>query len=107
MHAVFNPSFNALATLTAHGVTAGHILDIARERHVEQALNETPDKLNRDRRLVLLNDPVTMSRLHCRVWRALRKYSSRVGRISSSLNPLALKAVSRTLRNTGSAGIFA
>ncbi len=71
MHAVFNPSFNALATAMA---TARHrhgqILDIARERHVEQALNETPDKLNRDRRLVLLSDPVTLSRLHYRVGRA-------------------------------------
>ncbi|CAJ0947340.1 unnamed protein product [Ranitomeya imitator] len=46
MHAVFNPSFNALATAMA---TARHrasqVLEIARDRHVEQALNETPDKL--------------------------------------------------------------
>lgn len=52
MHAVFNPSFNALATAMA---TARHraskVLEIARDRHVEQALNETPEKLNRDRRL--------------------------------------------------------
>lgn len=69
MHAVFNPSFNALATAMA---TARHraskVLEIARDRHVEQALNETPEKLNRDRRLVLLSDPVTMARLHFRVW---------------------------------------
>lgn len=69
MHAVFNPSFNALATAMA---TARHraskVLEIARDRHVEQALNETPEKLNRDRRTVLLNDPVTMARLHFRVW---------------------------------------
>lgn len=44
------------------------MLEIARDRHVEQALNETPEKLNRDRRLVLLSDPVTMARLHYRVW---------------------------------------
>ena len=93
MHAVFNPSFNALATAMA---TARHrhgrILDIARERHVEQALNETPDKLNRDRRLVLLSDPVTMSRLHYRVWNAPEKYSSWVGAYQQlTLNPLALK----------------
>ncbi len=46
MHAVFNPSFNALATAMA---TARHraskVLEIARDRHVEQALNETPEKL--------------------------------------------------------------
>jgi membrane glycosyltransferase len=77
MHAVFNPSFNALATAMA---TARHrasqVLEIARDRHVEQALNETPEKLNRDRRLVLLSDPVTMARLHYRVWAAPEKYSS-------------------------------
>ncbi|SQC93964.1 Glucans biosynthesis glucosyltransferase H [Cedecea neteri] len=58
MHAVFNPSFNALSTAMA---TARHrkslVLEIARDRHVEQALNETPDKLNRDRRLVAAERP--------------------------------------------------
>ncbi len=77
MHAVFNPSYNALATAMA---TARHrasqVLEIARDRHVEQALNETPDKLTRDRRLVLLSDPVTMSRLHYRVWSSPERYSS-------------------------------
>ena len=29
---------------------ASKVLEIARDRHVEQALNETPEKLNRDRR---------------------------------------------------------
>jgi membrane glycosyltransferase len=70
----------------------GHILEIARERHVEQALNETPEKLNRDRRLVLLSDPVTMARLHYRVWAAPEKYSSWVNAYQQvTLNPLALK----------------
>ncbi len=93
MHAVFNPSFNALATAMATARhRQGHILEIARERHVEQALNETPDKLNRDRRLVLLSDPVTMSRLHYRVWAAPEKYSSWVNAYQQlALNPLALK----------------
>jgi membrane glycosyltransferase len=94
MHAVFNPSFNALATAMA---TARHrasdILEIARDRHVEQALNETPDKLNRDRRLVLLSDPVTLSRLHYRVWAAPEKYLSWVNYYQDlKLNPQALKA---------------
>ncbi len=94
MHAVFNPSFNALATAMA---TARHreskVLEIARDRHVEQALNETPDKLTRDRRLVLLSDPMTMARMHYRVWSSPEKYSSWVSHYSAiKLNPLALKA---------------
>jgi len=94
MHAVFNPSFNALATAMA---TARHrasqVLEIARDRHVEQALNEPPEKLNRDRRLVLLSDPVTMARLHYRVWTSPERYSSWVNYYKDvKLNPLALKA---------------
>lgn len=93
MHAVFNPSFNALATAMA---TARHraskVLEIARDRHVEQALNETPEKLNRDRRLVLLSDPVTMARLHFRVWNSPERYSSWVSYYEEiKLNPLALR----------------
>ena len=93
MHAVFNPSFNALATAMA---TARHraskVLEIARDRHVEQALNETPEKLNRDRRLVLLSDPVTMARLHFRVWNSPERYSSWVSYYEGiKLNPLALR----------------
>jgi membrane glycosyltransferase len=94
MHAVFHPSFNALATAIA---TARHreskVLEIARDRHVEQALNEAPDKLNRDRRLVLLSDPIIMSRLHYRVWAMPEKYASWVNYYQQlTLNPLALKA---------------
>ncbi|WP_226569756.1 glucans biosynthesis glucosyltransferase MdoH [Mangrovibacter yixingensis] len=77
MLSVFHPTYNALATAMAtarHGKS--NVLEIARDRHVEQALNETPDKLNRDRRLVLLSDPVTMARMHYRVWTAPEKYSS-------------------------------
>lgn len=74
-------------------VTAPAVLEIARDRHVEQALNETPEKLNRDRRLVLLSDPVTMARLHYRVWSAPERYSSWVNYYKElKLNPLALKA---------------
>ena len=93
MHAVFNPSFNALATAMATARhRSGHILEIARERHVEQALNETPDKLTRDRRLVLLSDPVTMARMHYRVWASPERYLSWVNFYQDvKLNPLALK----------------
>ena len=93
MHAVFNPSFNALATAMATARhRASHVLEIARDRHVEQALNETPEKLNRDRRLVLLSDPVTMARLHYRVWNSPEKYSSWVSYYQGiTLNPQTLK----------------
>ncbi|MDU5686899.1 MAG: glucan biosynthesis glucosyltransferase H, partial [Kluyvera cryocrescens] len=93
MHAVFNPAFNALATAMATARhRSSHVLEIARDRHVEQALNDMPEKLNRDRRLVLLSDPVTLSRLHYRVWAAPEKYSSWVGEYNKlTLNPLALK----------------
>ncbi len=92
IHAVFNPALNALATAMA---TARHrngsVLEIARDRHVEQALNETLDKLSRDRRLVLLSDPVTMSRLHYRLWANPERYSSWVKNYQGvTLNPLAL-----------------
>jgi membrane glycosyltransferase len=41
---------------------------------------------------VLLSDPVTMSRLHYRVWAAPEKYSSWVNAYQQlTLNPLALK----------------
>ncbi|WP_350282817.1 glucans biosynthesis glucosyltransferase MdoH [Nitrosomonas sp.] len=93
MHAVFHPSFNALATATA---TARHrkskVLEIARDHHVEQALNEPPDKLNRDCRLTLLSDPVVMSRLHYRVWAMPEKYASWMNYYQQlTLNPSALK----------------
>ena len=82
MHAVFNPSFNALATAMATARhRASNVLEIARDRHVEQALNETPEKLNRDRRLV-----------HYRVWNSPDKYSSWVNYYQGlTLNPLALR----------------
>ncbi len=100
MHAVFNPSLNALATAMA---TARHraskVLEIARDRHVEQALNETPEKLNRDRRLVLLSDPVTMARLHYRVWNAPERYSSWVNHYQSLvLNPQTLQGRASSAR---------
>lgn len=75
-----------------HRHRASNVLEIARDRHVEQALNETPEKLNRDRRLVLLSDPVTMARLHYRVWNSPDKYSSWVNYYQGlTLNPLALR----------------
>ncbi|MGQ7147470.1 hypothetical protein ACUOA8_53265, partial [Escherichia sp. SS-MK2] len=43
----------------------------------------------RDRRLVLLSDPVTMARLHFRVWNSPERYSSWVSYYEGiKLNPL-------------------
>jgi membrane glycosyltransferase len=93
MHAVFNPAFNALAIgMATARHRASQVLEIARDRHVEQALNETPEKLNRDRRLVLLSDPVTLARLHYRVWSAPERYSSWVSHYDTlQMNPHALR----------------
>jgi membrane glycosyltransferase len=65
-------AFNTLATAIATArPPSGHILDVSRANVMSnKALNEMPDRLNRDRRLVLLSDPVTMSRMHYRVWAA-------------------------------------
>ena len=69
MHAVVNPSFNALATALA---TARHHLRGAIERNREERVNEAlelgPEKLVKGKRLELLSDPVALSRLHQRVW---------------------------------------
>ena len=69
MHAVVNPSFNALSTSLA---TARHHLRAAIERNREARVNEAldlgPEKLVKDKRLELLSDPVALSRLHQRIW---------------------------------------
>ncbi len=92
MHALFHPSFNALATALA---TSRHLksdlLDHARDRRVERALSEAPAKLSRDERLVLLSDPVTLARLHYRLWQDAEKYHEWLDYYRTlQLNPLAL-----------------
>lgn len=92
MHAVFHPSFNALASAMA---TPRHlhsdILDFARDRRVEQALSGSPAKLDRDSRLALLSDPVTLSRMHYRLWQNADKYHDWADYYHTlKLNPLAL-----------------
>lgn len=68
MHAVVNPSFNALSTSLA---TSRHHLRVVIERNREARVNEAldlgPKKLVRDKRLELLSDPVALSRLHQRI----------------------------------------
>ncbi|ROR11354.1 glucans biosynthesis glucosyltransferase MdoH [Erwinia sp. JUb26] len=92
MHAMFHPSFNALASAMA---TSRHlksdILDFARDRRVEQALSQSPAKLDRDSRLALLSDPVTLSRMHYRLWQNADKYHDWLDHYHTlPLNPLAL-----------------
>ncbi len=74
-------------------VTVPSVLEIARDRRVEQvAQNETPEKLNRDRRLVLLSDPVTMARLHYRVRNAREiLFLGKPLSVFKSWNPQALQ----------------
>ena len=93
MHALFNPSFNALASAMA---TSRHlkseILEFARDRRVEQALSESPAKLDRDRRLALISDPVTLSRMHYRLWQNADKYHDWFDYYRSlKMNPLAIQ----------------
>ncbi|WP_147196800.1 glucans biosynthesis glucosyltransferase MdoH [Pantoea sp. MBD-2R] len=94
MHALFNPSFNALASAMA---TSRHlkseILEFARDRRVEQALSESPAKLDRDRRLALISDPVTLSRMHYRLWQNADKYHDWFDYYRSlKMNPLAIQS---------------
>jgi len=69
MHAVINPTFNALATGMA---TSRHLLrqsvENGRQQLLEKALQSGPKNLGKADRLVLLSDPVIMARLHSAVW---------------------------------------
>jgi membrane glycosyltransferase len=75
LHAVMNPSYNALASAMA---TARHhsraIIEQARVQRVAQALEAGPDKLAKLHRLTLLNDPVLISRLHQHIWQQPEQY---------------------------------
>ncbi|EOS96643.1 glucans biosynthesis glucosyltransferase MdoH [Erwinia tracheiphila] len=97
MHAMFNPSFNALASAMA---TSRHlksdILEFARDRRVEQALRESPTKLDRDRRLALISDPVTLSRMHYQLWQHADKYHDWFDYYQSlKMNPEAIQTAKR------------
>ncbi|MCI1026320.1 glucans biosynthesis glucosyltransferase MdoH [Pantoea dispersa] len=92
MHALFNPAFNALATAMA---TSRHkqsaLLDHARDRRVDQALSDAPEKLNREQRLQLVSDPVVLARVHTRLWESADKYHQWVESYQKlTLNPQAL-----------------
>lgn len=92
MHALFNPAFNALATAMA---TSRHkqsaLLDHARDRRVDQALSDAPEKLNREQRLQLISDPVVLARVHTRLWQSADKYHQWVESYQKlTLNPQAL-----------------
>ncbi len=92
MHALFNPAFNALATAMA---TSRHkqsqLLDHARDRRVDQALSDAPEKLNRDQRLGIISDPVVLARVHSRLWESGEKYHQWLNSYQKDkLNPSAL-----------------
>ena len=71
MHAVFNPSFNASARPWRRRVTAPAMCwRLPAIVTLNRRLTRRQEKLNRDRRLVLLSDPVTMARLTIRVVRS-------------------------------------
>ncbi|MGB9096639.1 glucans biosynthesis glucosyltransferase MdoH [Erwinia sp.] len=94
MHAVYNPSFNALASALA---TSRHlksdVLEYARDRQVDQALSESPAKLDRDRRLALISDPVMLSRMHYRLWQHADKYHDWFDYYKSlKMNPQAIQS---------------
>ncbi|ENA1752962.1 glucans biosynthesis glucosyltransferase MdoH [Yersinia ruckeri] len=76
LHAVMNPSLNALASAMA---TARHhardIIDQVRTLRVSEALSGGPEKLTKLQRLELLSDPVMISRLHQQVWQQPEVYA--------------------------------
>jgi membrane glycosyltransferase len=43
-------------------------LETARQRLVQHALNNAPERLDGPSKLALLSDPVALSRLHARLW---------------------------------------
>lgn len=69
MHAVVDPTFNALATGMA---TSRHLLrqgiENGRQVLLAKALQSGPKSLGKADRLILLSDPVVMARLHSAVW---------------------------------------
>jgi membrane glycosyltransferase len=75
LHAVMNPSYNALASAMA---TARHhnraIIEQARGQRVAQALEAGPEKLAKLQCLELLSDPVLISRLHQQIWQQPDQY---------------------------------
>ncbi|SFM91409.1 membrane glycosyltransferase [Izhakiella capsodis] len=94
MHALLHPSFNALAAAMA---TARHlksdIVDFARDRVVDQALGEHPQRLGRDQRLTLISDPILLTRMHTRLWKQADKYRDWFDYYRQfSLHPEVLKA---------------
>lgn len=94
MHALLHPSFNALGTAMA---TSRHLncslLEQTRDRRIDLVLSDSPEKLTRDQRLLLIGDPVMLARLHYRLWQDSDKYPAWIASYQKiKLNPLALVA---------------
>ncbi|MFP1907770.1 glucans biosynthesis glucosyltransferase MdoH [Lonsdalea quercina] len=77
MHAVFDPTINALASgmATARHGFSQPIEDVRKQR-VAEALSLKPQEVESHQRLALLSDPVTISRLHYHVWQEPERYNN-------------------------------
>lgn len=51
-------------------------IEAVREQNVNDALGRTPQDVGNNQRLALLSDPVTISRLHYRVWQQPERYAA-------------------------------
>ncbi|MBG6241836.1 MAG: glucans biosynthesis glucosyltransferase MdoH [Candidatus Symbiopectobacterium sp. Dall1.0] len=77
VQAVFDPSLNALASAMAtarHGFSRA--VEQGRTQRVADALKQDLDALSDNQRLVLLSDPVTISRLHYAVWHDPQQFAA-------------------------------
>ncbi len=70
IYALIHPSFNALASAMATGRhRKSDLIDEARMQTVEQTMEQSPYKISREHRLLLVSDPVLLGRIHTRLWR--------------------------------------
>ena len=75
--AALQPFPNALACAMAtarHGTSPR--LETARQRLLQHALNNAPERLDGPSKLALLSDPVALSRLHARLWEQTEQHPS-------------------------------
>lgn len=83
------PNALACAMATARHGTSPH-LEAARQRLLQQALNNGPEMLDGPSKLALLSDPVALSRLHARLWeQAAGLPAAQAGLSLSPSRPLA------------------
>ena len=92
MPGVVTPAFKSLATAMATArQKQSPILDPARDRRVDPALRDSPEKRKRDERLGIISDPVVLARVHSRLWESGEKYHQWLSSYQKNeLNPAAL-----------------